>query len=73
MLLDHTAKEKALGKLTAADEKKRRQTGMLRKDGGARLSAGLVAIGSDCLAWAHRIRFYNERKAREKETAGPLE
>jgi hypothetical protein len=45
MFLDHAVQEKALGKLAAAENKeKRRQAGMLREYGGARLSAGLVAI-----------------------------
>jgi hypothetical protein len=66
-----------LGKLTAAEKRKR--AGMSRKDGGARLSAGLMvitdgyAIGPDCIAWARRTRLDKERKAREKETAGRLE
>jgi hypothetical protein len=52
---------------------------MLRKDGGAWLSAGLMviidgyAIGPDCLMWARRTWLEKERKAREKETAGRLE
>jgi hypothetical protein len=52
---------------------------MLRKDGGARLSAGLVviadgyAIGPDCLAWARRTRLEKEQKAREKQMAGRVE
>jgi hypothetical protein len=80
MFLDNALQERAIGKLTAVEKKeKRRQAGMLRKDGGARLSDGLMvvtdgyAIGPYCLAWACRTRLDNERKAREKETAGRLE
>jgi hypothetical protein len=80
MFLDNSLQEKALGKLTAAEKKeKRRQAGMLRKDGGARVSAGLMVItygydiGPDCLSWARRTRLDKERKAREKERAGRLE
>jgi hypothetical protein len=58
MFIDHAVREKALVKLTDAEIKeKRRHTGMLRKDGGARLSVGLMVItdgytiGSDYLAW----------------------
>jgi hypothetical protein len=57
MFLDHTVQEKALEKLTAAEEReKRRQSGMSGKNGGAWLSAGLVVIidgyiiGPACLA-----------------------
>jgi hypothetical protein len=52
---------------------------MLRKDGGARLSAGLMVItdgytiGPDCLAWARRTRLEKEQKTREKQMAGRLE
>jgi hypothetical protein len=52
--------------------------GMLRKDGGTRLSMGLVVItygyviGPYCLVWARRTRLDKERKAREKETSGRL-
>jgi hypothetical protein len=67
-------------KLTAAEKKeKRRQAGMMRKDGGARLSAGLMviidgyAIGPDYLAWARRTRLEKEQKARDKQMAGQLE
>jgi hypothetical protein len=80
MFLYNALQEKALGKLTAAEKKeKRRQAGMLRKDGGAQLSVGLLviidgyAIGPDCLAWDRRTRLDKERKAREKEIAGRLE
>jgi hypothetical protein len=80
MFLDNALQERALGKLTAAEKKeKRRQVGILRKDCGARLSAGLVVItdgyviGPDCLARARRTRLDKERKARKKETAGRLE
>jgi hypothetical protein len=78
--LDNALQERALGKLTAAEKKeKQRKAVMLRKDSGARISAGLMvitdgyAIGPYCLAWARRTRLDKERKAREKETAGRLE
>jgi hypothetical protein len=80
MFLDNALQEKALGKLTAAKKKeKRRQAGILRKDGGARLSAGLVfitdgyAINPDCLTWARRTRLKKEEKAKEKQMTGRLE
>jgi hypothetical protein len=73
MFLDNALQERAIGKFTAAEKKKkRRQAGMLRKDGGARLSAGLMvitdgyAIGPDCFAWARHTQLDKERKAREK-------
>jgi hypothetical protein len=78
MFLDHRIEENALGQLSAAAKKeKRRQTGLARKDGGARVSAGLqvitdgYAIGPECLAWARRTRAERERKI-EKEKAGVL-
>jgi hypothetical protein len=77
MFLDNALQERAIGKMTAAEKKgKRHQAGMLRKDGGARLSASFMVItdgytiGPDCIAWARRTRLDKERKAREKETAG---
>jgi hypothetical protein len=80
MFLDNALQDKAIGKLTAAEKKeKRRQAGMLRKDGGARLSAFLMvitygyAIGPDLLAWARRTRLDKEQKARDKQVAGQLE
>jgi hypothetical protein len=80
MFIDSALQEKALGKLSAAEKKeKRRQAGMLRKDGGARLSAGLMvitdgyAIGPDCLVWARHNRLDKEQKARDKKIAGQLE
>jgi hypothetical protein len=80
MFLNNALQKKALGKLTAAEKKEnRRQAGMLRKYGGAQLSAGLMAItdgyaiGPDCIAWTHRTRLDTEIKAIEKETAGRLE
>jgi hypothetical protein len=80
MFLDNALQEKALGKLTAAENKeKRRQSGMLRKDGGARLFAGLVVIkdgydiGPACLAWARHTRLEKEQNAREKQMSGRLE
>jgi hypothetical protein len=63
MFLDHKVQENALGKLTAVEKKeKRRQAGLAKKAGGARISAGLMAItngyaiGTDCLAWARRTQ-----------------
>jgi hypothetical protein len=80
MFLNNALQERALGKLTPAEKKeKRRQAGMLRKDGGTRLSAGLMvitdgyAIGPYGLAWTCCTRLDKERKAREKETSGRLE
>ena len=80
MFLDHKVQENALGELTAAEKKeKRRQAGLARKAGGARISAGLMAItdgyaiGPDCLAWARRTRLEKERQTKEKEKAGRLE
>jgi hypothetical protein len=80
MFIDNSLQDKALGKLTAAEKKEnRRQAGMLRKDGGARLSAGLVVItdgytiGPDCLAWACRTWLEKKQKAREKQITGRLE
>jgi hypothetical protein len=77
MFLDNALQEKALGRLTAAEKKeKRRQTGMLRKDGDARLSPDIMvitdgyAISPDYLAWDCHTRLEKERKTREKETAG---
>jgi hypothetical protein len=69
MFLEHKVKESALVQLYAAAKKeKRHQTGLARKDGGARVSAGLqvitdgYAIGPECLAWARRTRLERERK-----------
>jgi hypothetical protein len=80
IFLDNALQEKAFGKLTAAEKKeKRHHSGMLRKDGGARCSAGRMfitdgyVIGPDFLAWAGHTRLDKERNAREKETAGMLE
>jgi hypothetical protein len=77
MFIDNALHEKALGKLTAAEKKEKwRQAGMLRKDGGARLSAGLVvitdgyAIGPDCLAWECHTQLEKDQKAREKQRTG---
>jgi hypothetical protein len=57
IFLDHKVQENALGKLTAVEIKeKHRQTGLAKKAGGARISAGLMAITygyaiePDCLA-----------------------
>jgi hypothetical protein len=52
---------------------------MLKKDDGARLSAGLMVImdgytiGPDFLTWARCTQLGKERKAREKVRAGRLE
>jgi hypothetical protein len=79
MFLDHKVEENALGQLSGAAKKdKRRQTGLARKDGGARVSAGLqvvtdgYAIGPECLAWAQRTQVERERKEIEEEKAGVL-
>jgi hypothetical protein len=80
MFIDNTLKDKALGKLTAAKKKEKRcQAGMLRKDGGARFSDGLMvitdgyAIGPNFLAWARRNRLDKDQKKRDKQMAGQLE
>jgi hypothetical protein len=79
MSLDNALQEKALGKLTSAEKKEKwRQAGILKKDGGTRLSAGLVvmtdgyAIGPDCLARARRTQLKKEQKTRENQMAGQL-
>jgi hypothetical protein len=79
MLLNHKVEENALGQLSAtAQKEKRRQTGLARKDGGARAPAGLqviangYAIGPECLAWDRRTRVERERKEIEEEKAGVL-
>jgi hypothetical protein len=79
MFLDHKVEENALGQLSAAAKKeKRRQTGLARKDVGARVSAGLQAIadgysiGPECLAWDRRTQVERERKELEKEKEGVL-
>jgi hypothetical protein len=80
MFLDHKVQENALGKLSATEKKeRRRQAGLAKKAGGARISAGLVAItdgyaiGPDCVAWAHCTRLEKERQAKAKQRAGRLE
>jgi hypothetical protein len=80
MFLDHKVQENALGKLSACEKKERlRQAGLEKKAGGARISAGLVAITdgyaiwTECLAWARRTRLKKERKATAKERAARLE
>jgi hypothetical protein len=80
MFLDNALQDKALGKLSAAEKKeKRRQTGMLRRYGGGRLSADLMvitdgyAIGPDCPAWDLHTRLDKEQKARDNQMAGKLE
>jgi hypothetical protein len=45
MFLDHKVQENALGKLSVVEKKeRRRQTGLAKKAGGARISAGIMAI-----------------------------
>jgi hypothetical protein len=80
MFLNQKVKETALGKMTPAEKKdKRRLTGQMKKDRGARLSAGLMvitdgyAIGPQCLAWDRRTRLEKERKEEAKQRAGRLE
>jgi hypothetical protein len=80
MFLDHKVQENALGKLTAVEKKeKHRQAGLPKNTGGARISAGLMAItdgyatGTDCLTWARRTRLEKERKAHAKKKYGRLE
>jgi hypothetical protein len=52
---------------------------MAKKAGGARISAGLVAItdgytiGPYCLSWARHTQLEKERPAHEKEKVGRLE
>jgi hypothetical protein len=72
MFLDNALQEKALGKLTATEKKeKRRQAGMLREDGGAQHSSGLVvitygyAICPDCLTWDRCTQLEKEQKKGE--------
>jgi hypothetical protein len=75
MFLDHKVKEKALVQLTVAQC----LTGLARKNGESRVSAGLqvitdgYAIGHECLTWAQRTHLERERKEREKRAAGKLE
>jgi hypothetical protein len=73
MFLDHKVQEHVIGKLSASEKKeRRRQAGLVKKAGGARISAGLVAntdgyaIGPECLAWARRTRLEKERQAKAK-------
>jgi hypothetical protein len=80
MFLDHKVQENALGKLTAVDKKKkRRQAGLAKKAGGARISAGLMAItnryaiGPAFLAWVGHTRLEKERQTKAKERTGRLE
>jgi hypothetical protein len=82
MFLDRKVQEDALGKFTAVEKKeKHRQAGLEKKAGGARLSAGLMAItsgyaiGPECLSWECRTLLEKERqaKAKAKERAGSLE
>jgi hypothetical protein len=63
MFLDQNVKEKALGKMTPAEKtEKRRLTGQIKNDQGARLSACLMAItdgyaiGPQRLAWDRMTR-----------------
>jgi hypothetical protein len=80
MFVDHKVQENACGKLSAVEKKERRhQAGLAKKAGGARISAGLVAITDGygiehaCLAWAPYTHLENERKATSKEISGRLE
>jgi hypothetical protein len=73
MFLDHKVQENALWKLSAWEKKeRRRQAGLAKKAGGARISAGLMvitygyAIGPECLAWVCRTRLEKEKKATAK-------
>jgi hypothetical protein len=56
MFLDHKVQANTLGEFTTVDKKeKRRQAGLVKKAGGAQISAGIMvvtkgyAIGLDCL------------------------
>jgi hypothetical protein len=50
--LDHTVQEKAIGQLYAAEKKQKRCiSGQWKKDGGARLSAGLMVIPDECVIY----------------------
>jgi hypothetical protein len=80
MFLDHKVQENALGKLSDCEKKERRcQAGLAKKAGGARISAGLMAItdgyaiGPECLAWARHTRLEKEKKSKAKERAASLE
>jgi hypothetical protein len=80
MFLDQHVKEMALGKMTpAGKETKMRLTGQTKKDWGARISVGLIAItygyaiGPQCLAWAYRTWLEKERKREAKQRAGRFE
>jgi hypothetical protein len=80
MFLGHKVQENALGKLSVCKNKeRRRQAGLAKKAGGARISAGLMAItdgyaiGPECLSWAHRTRLEKEKKATAKERAARFE
>jgi hypothetical protein len=79
MFLDHNVMETTLGKMTPAEKKeKRSQKGERKKDRGAMLSAGLVAItdgyviGPQCLAWARMMYLEKERKEDAKKRADRL-
>jgi hypothetical protein len=58
---------------------RRRHAGLAKKAGGARISAGIMAITDgyaivpECLAWARCTRLKNEKKVTEKERAARLE
>jgi hypothetical protein len=80
MFLEHKVQEQALGKMTPAEKKKkRRQAGQRKKERGARISAGLMAIadgyaiGPQCLAWARRTHLRQERKEEARRRAGRLD
>jgi hypothetical protein len=61
-----------------AKKEKQRQTGLAKKDGGARVSSGNqvitdgYAIGPECLACAGRTGVERERKEVQKATSGVL-
>jgi hypothetical protein len=80
MFLDHKVQENELSKSSATEKKeRRRQAGLAKKAGGARISAGLMAItdgyaiAPECLAWARRTWLEKERQEKEKQRAGRLE
>jgi hypothetical protein len=78
--LDHKIQEQALGEMTLAEKKeKRRQPGQIKKERGARFSAGLMAItyryviGPQCFAWARRKSLEKERKKEARQRSGRLD
>jgi hypothetical protein len=60
-------------------KERRCQAGLVKKAGGAQISAGLLtitdeyAIGPECLAWARRTRLEKERQVKAKQRAFRLE